>query len=42
MNSDSSLCAEELVMKLGRVRPSGQLSGGDVEGEVLKYGGDWC
>jgi len=40
MNSDSSLCAEEQVMKLGRVQPSGLASGGDKEGEVLKYGGD--
>ena len=42
MNSDSSLCAEEQVMKLGRVRPPELASGGDKEGEVLKYGGYWC
>ena len=42
MNSDSSLHTGEQVMKLGRVWPLGRLSGGDEEGEVLKYGGDWC
>ena len=29
MNSNSSLHAEEQVMKLGRVQPSGSASGGD-------------